>query len=133
MLFAIAFSGLVLSGVTKKQVERERPSNFEFAQPQETFYYNSYPSGHTTTSFAIAFMLVFITWDTPRRHWGFLAIGWASLVGLSRIYRGVHWPTDVMGGVCAGLVAACLAYLLARRLAASTPEGADAHAPPSLE
>lgn len=123
MLFAIAFSGLVLSGVLKKMlIERERPSNFSFAHPQETFYYNSFPSGHTTTTFAVAFMLLFVTWDTPHRRWGRGAMVWACLVGFSRIYRGVHWPTDVLGGVFAGLVSACLAYLLARRVAAEEPD-----------
>lgn len=117
MLFVIVLSGTILSGLAKRSIERERPSNFVFAHPQESFYFGSFPSGHTTTSFAIGFMLLFVTWKTPRWWVGVLGISWASLVGFSRIYRGVHWPTDVLAGACCGLVAACVTYLLMRKIA----------------
>ncbi|HWA83360.1 MAG TPA: phosphatase PAP2 family protein, partial [Fimbriimonadaceae bacterium] len=74
---------------------------------------NSFPSGHTTTAFAIAFLLFLMTRKKECAWVGQVALGWAVLVGVSRVYRGVHWPTDVIGGAFAGLFSACLIYLLA--------------------
>ncbi|HEY0868690.1 MAG TPA: phosphatase PAP2 family protein [Fimbriimonas sp.] len=126
LLSVWAIGSILSTVVIKKSIERERPSLFAFARPQEGFEYNSFPSGHTTTSFAIAFMLLFVSWKTPRWWVGPLGLAWASLVGFSRIYRGVHWPTDVLGGVCCGLIAASITYLLMRR----TADAVDAEATP---
>lgn len=111
MLLVWLLSGLA-NTVVKHAVERGRPSLMEWTHPQEPHKWSSFPSGHTVTSFAIAFLLVIYLWPT-RWRWpsmGFLL--WASLVGVSRIYRGVHWPTDVLGSMGLGLASACLiAYL----------------------
>jgi undecaprenyl-diphosphatase len=61
-------------------------------------YGGSFPSGHTLTAFTLATIL-------SRRHpwtapWAF---GMATLVGISRISLGVHWPLDVLGGALLGL------------------------------
>lgn len=116
LLTVIAVSGVVFSGGSKLLVERDRPSNLALAQPAEGFYANSFPSGHSTTSFAIAAMLLLICWGTPYRKWGYGALVWAVLVGISRIYRGIHWPSDVLAGAFAGMVAAALCHLTLRKL-----------------
>ena len=111
MLMAWLLSGLANS-IVKHGVERERPSLLEWAIPQEPHKYSSFPSGHTVTSFAIAFLAVFYLWPTRWRWHSLGLLAWASLVGLSRIYRGVHWPTDVLGALGLGLATASLiAYL----------------------
>jgi membrane-associated phospholipid phosphatase len=126
LLATVAVSGLFFAqGVKRFIAPRERPSMLEYAAPQEGFFHNSFPSGHTTTSFALAFMLVFLTRGTDRRWIGNAALVWALLVGISRIYRGVHWPSDVLGGLFFGLAAACLVQLVLSAAAKSVdPEEA---------
>ena len=98
--------------IIKHEVPRERPSNLIWAHPQEHIFANSYASGHTSTSFAIAWTVFFFTRGTPQAKWGWLALVWAFLVGIARIYRGVHWPSDVVAGFFVGLGCACLTRLI---------------------
>ena len=111
-LLAIAVSGLAFAQVIKRLIPRERPSNLRFAVVQEDFHKASFVSGHTATAFALATML-FLMSRGARRAWvGPLALLWAAGVGVSRVYRGVHWPSDVLAGACAGAMGGALAYLL---------------------
>jgi undecaprenyl-diphosphatase len=112
LLTTLMVAGLPVSQGVKLLIPRDRPSNLMLAVPQEEFLARSFPSGHSTTSFAIAFMLWLLTRKKEHAWIGKVAIGWAVLVGLSRVYRGVHWPTDVLAGACAGLFAASLVYLV---------------------
>jgi undecaprenyl-diphosphatase len=116
LLLVIFISGLPVAQGVKHLIERERPSNLAMAHPQEPIFYNSFPSGHTTTAFACGFLILLLTWGTPRAKWGWLAVVWAFLVGLSRIYRGVHWPSDVAAGIFAGLFSAAFVFVLVGKL-----------------
>lgn len=104
----VVFSGTVLAQGCKRLMDRDRPSQLMEAIRQEEHRFNSFPSGHTTTSFALGFYFLLLTWDKPNARLGWLALFLALMVGISRIYRGVHWPTDVLGGACAGLASAAL-------------------------
>lgn len=66
---------------------------------------NSYPSGHTTTAFVFFGVLCAFTGHTHQR---IALLACASLVGLSRIAIGIHWPIDVLAGALGGLGAAVL-------------------------
>jgi undecaprenyl-diphosphatase len=112
LLTVILFAGLPVAQGLKSLIPRDRPSNLYFAIREDDLWASSFPSGHTTTSFAIATMLVLLTRKTPLAWVGWLAIPWAALVGVSRIYRGVHWPTDVVAGMCCGIFSACLIDLV---------------------
>ncbi len=59
-----------------------------------------FPSAHATRVFGMALIL---TMHTKARRWHAVFFGYATLVGISRIYVGVHWPTDVLGGAILGL------------------------------
>jgi len=74
----------------------------------------AFPSGHTTTAFAVLGLLVMVG---VLRGFGPVSIGFmvAALVGLSRIVAGVHWPLDVLVGAAGGWVSAILAICLAER------------------
>ena len=115
LLTALVFGGLLGAQGLKKLLPRDRPSNFAWANPQEPIYYNSFPSGHTTASFSLAVMLVLLTRGTRYAWTGWAALVYGCLVGLSRIYRGVHWPSDVIGGALCGTFFACAIYLVFER------------------
>lgn len=109
----VAFLG---SGITvqilKRTVPRLRPSNLPEAivAPDERIFHNSFPSGHTATAFALAFWVFLLTRRTRYRWWGYGALLLAGLVGLSRIYRGVHYPSDVLTGALIGILWGAVAY-----------------------
>lgn len=76
---------------------------------------NSFPSGHTCAAFAAA-----SAWcrTLPRRWMKIAAVVMAALMGFSRLYVGVHFPTDVLAGLAVGLFCGWLAWLIWKRLAA---------------
>jgi len=103
------------SGFIKELVARPRP--FETIQGTiivETAKSFSFPSTHTTMAFMAA---VIIAVCFKKR---LLAYTLALLVGLSRIYLGVHYPTDVIGGAMAGLI---IGFLLVRTMECIEIEG----------
>ena len=121
-LMWIALSVLLLSlmftnGILKHLVERPRPwLTVEGLTPLIAEHDpNSFPSGHTSASFAAA-----SAWcrTLPRRWMGVTAVVLAALMGFSRLYVGVHFPSDVLAGVLVGLFCGWLACLLWQRFAA---------------
>lgn len=109
---SFALGGLIGAQVLKHFFPRERPSNLPIAHPMEQIFHNSFPSGHTTTAAAIAMILTFCLWGRKERWLGWVAWIVVILVGLSRIYLGVHWPTDVIGGVFSGSLFGALTWCL---------------------
>lgn len=103
-----ATAGLFRLGVMKV-IGRMRPSNFDFAKPMEdVFGRSSFPSGHTTTSFAIAVAITLALRGKDSVWIGKALLVWAMLVGIARIYAGVHYPSDVLGGALFGTVFAAI-------------------------
>lgn len=93
-------------------ITRPRPPHADWATHASGF---SMPSGHSTTSALVAGLGCWAVAHSARRVlrwcvWG-LAVMWAAGVGLTRIYLGVHWPSDVLAGWL--LAAAYLAALVA--------------------
>lgn len=85
------------------------PGEFRFLGPASDV--GSLPSLHASNFFAMAW----VSFAANRRA-GLLAFAVASLVALSRIYLGVHWPTDVLAGLAWGTACACTALGFARRV-----------------
>lgn len=71
--------------------------------------YDSFPSGHMTALFAFAMVLYCLN-----RKWGIWYFALSLLVGIARIYVGVHWPLDILGGILIGLASGWAVHRLAR-------------------
>lgn len=82
----------------------------------------SFPSGHSITSMVVFGLLIWLVQRNVKNKKAanvltvLLAIPWLG-IGLSRIYVGVHYPTDVLGGWCLGLVILMLMIFVAEKLA----------------
>lgn len=110
LIASLVLGGIAGADLLKALITRERPSLLPFSHPQEAWKYNSFPSGHTTSAFAIAATLFLLTRATKHAWWGPASLVLAAFVGLSRIYRGVHWPSDVIGGVFCGVAFGAATY-----------------------
>lgn len=102
---------VILSTVLKKIYARPRPVITHLVK--ETSY--SFPSNHTAASSMFAGILAIICWQhirhrTIRQVSVIMVVAIGLLVGVSRVYLGVHYPTDIIGGwlLSAGLL--CLIY-----------------------
>lgn len=73
---------------------------------------HSFPSGHTTTAFAMALIMAYII---NRKAWSVILPLLASLAGYSRVYLAQHFPTDIFAGMCIGIVSAILSLLIYRK------------------
>lgn len=109
---AVALGGSALLNLaTKRLFARERPSLWESIAPEATY---SFPSGHAMGSMTLAAVLVLLAWPTRWRWWVIGAMAFfVAMVGLSRIYLGVHYPSDILAGWAAALVWAVGCYGLA--------------------
>ncbi|WP_337245585.1 phosphatase PAP2 family protein [Luteimonas sp. gir] len=108
---ALATGGSALLNLGTKQLfARDRPSLWESIAPEATY---SFPSGHAMGSMTLALVLVLLTWPTRTRWWTVAAMAvFVPMVGLSRIYLGVHYPSDILAGWAAASVWVVGVYLL---------------------
>lgn len=76
----------------------------------------AFPSGHASFFFALAFSILFFQtdgWTSARKgRTGLWFIAGAFLVSAARIFVGVHWPIDILGGIVVGFLSAYLVHLL---------------------
>ena len=102
VFLVLSVGGAMLINVILKQVfERARPSLWVSIAPENSF---SFPSGHAMSSMSLAAALVIIVWST-RWRWPALALAviYVAGVGVSRVYLGVHYPSDILAGWCGAL------------------------------
>ena len=117
-IFTLAASGggIILSSLLKYTVDRPRP---DLVPHGNLIYTSSFPSGHSMMSAVVYLTLAaLVARLIERRRLKGYALGVAIiltfLVGLSRIYLGVHWPSDVLAGWSAGAAWALGCWLIAR-------------------
>lgn len=107
LFVGVGLPGL-LTAIIKRLIGRPRPEYLETLGPFDframswlDWTYQSFPSGHTTTAFALCFTVSFLV---PRGFPWMLTL--AVLIAVSRIIVGAHYPTDVLGGAVVGMLGA---------------------------
>jgi len=115
---AAAGSGLVVSSALKALFRRPRP---DIVPHLMRAAYSSFPSGHSVMSAVVYLTLggLLTRLVAARRLKAYVlavAVTLTALVGVSRVYMGVHYPSDVLGGWCVGLAWASACWLVALRL-----------------
>lgn len=97
LLLAAGVGGVsALNVLLKTLFDRPRPDLWDWLITETSF---SFPSGHSAASFAFAFCIVLLLWNTKWRILTTILAGvYIVLIGTSRLYLGVHYPTDVLGG-----------------------------------
>ena len=118
MAVSLALEALCCNVILKPAVARLRPCDVDttvqllISHPGEF----SFPSGHSGASFAAASALFF-----GKSPLGIPAFILAALIGFSRLYLYVHYPTDVLAGALIGIALGWIGNLLIRAAICSTP------------
>jgi len=115
--FALVFMVVLNNGIIKHAVNRIRPYEvieglqILVGKPDDA----SFPSGHTASSFASSMALMLsLPMVTDRRRvriFSALAFLMAALIAFSRLYVGVHYPSDILGGIVIGVLCGVAGYL----------------------
>ena len=131
MFGAVAIGAVITNLAVKPLVARMRPFTSDEIRAWWEFVgataesEKSFPSGHTTATTAAMFGLFL----AGRKKYVWPALLCIPIMGLSRLYLMVHYPTDILGGVLAGAVAALLAFLIVKWIWRLLEAHADARFP----
>ena len=112
MLIPVAISAIV-ANILKYTIDLPRPFEvYHFIKQLSVGGSPTFPSGHTADAFAFATIASLV-----HRKWLIIipCIIWAVLVGYSRMYLGVHFPSDVVAGAIVGATCSSVYYRLAKR------------------
>ena len=125
LIFVAVAGGQVLSSLLKVGIDRPRPELVSHLVTETSL---SFPSGHAMLS-AVTYLTLgslaarFLPGRVAKIYVLSLSVLVAVLVGVSRIYLGVHWPTDVLGGWSLGVVWSSVATAWIGRWAAASDRG----------
>ncbi|MCD8020429.1 MAG: phosphatase PAP2 family protein [Clostridiales bacterium] len=117
-LFSMGLGALITNVCLKNLVARPRPYDIcadiipLIDKPADY----SFPSGHTCASFACALIL----WKPLPRKWGIPSLILATLIAFSRMYVGVHYPSDILGGFIVAFFSSAAVYAVYRRISGCT-------------
>lgn len=112
IIVALMLGSLLGEGIIKHIIKRCRPINsykHRFLIKIPPSY--SFPSGHTTSSFAVLGVLWSVNSD-----YKYLVLILALLISFSRLYLHVHYPTDIIGGILLGLLCSKMTFVVVNRL-----------------
>lgn len=113
MSFALILSLIFTNGLLKNLIMRPRPfwidTSFNLIVAAPSDY--SFPSGHSSASFAAA-MACFML----KKRTGAILLCLAALISLSRLYLTVHYPTDILAGMLLGIIYGIAGSLIVKRI-----------------
>ena len=112
LLIPVAISAVV-ANILKYTIDLPRPFEvYHFIKQLSVGGSPTFPSGHTSDAFAFATAASLVY-----RKWFIIipCIIWAVLVGYSRMYLGVHFPSDVLGGALVGAISSSVYYWFVKR------------------
>ena len=118
LVLAATLGGLTVTTLLKNSFDRPRPA---LVPHLSLVYTSSFPSGHSMLSATVFLTLGALLGRVVRQrrlraYFLIVALTLTFLVGASRVYLGVHYPTDVLAGWAAGLAWAIICWLIARVL-----------------
>jgi len=123
-VLVIVYSDQFCATILRPLFHRMRPSNVENELSALLHLVNGYrggyygfPSCHSANSFGLAFITYFIF---RNRKVTFFIMLWAILNSYSRIYTGVHYPSDILGGLVVGFSGALIVYSFYRKVLSSS-------------
>lgn len=136
LLLVATFGGVLFNGLLKLSFDRPRPKIFPWITPVMS---SSFPSGHSMSAAIVYATVAYLAARLMVHRWArwltmLSAVLLILLIGASRIYLGVHYPSDVLGGFVIGFAWAgfCMASLEAIQLYArrSAPQELRHEEPP---
>lgn len=104
-ILAGMLAGLIIALIFQQLAGRPRPEAVRLLLSSAGF--PSFPSGHATIAFSTAIVLLLAY---RRRTWSILALAGAILISLSRLYLGLHYPSDLIAGAILGSASGAVAY-----------------------
>ena len=107
LLLAVLVSRFILADIVQFLYPIARPFVTLGFTPLISASGASFPSGHASFFFALSFALFIFD-----RRWGYWFLTLSFLIGLARIFVGVHYPTDILGGIIVGLIS----YFIVKKL-----------------
>lgn len=113
LLISIVFAFIVYQCILKPLIARPRPfvQNPEFTLLIKAPKDFSFPSGHTACGFSFVVVLFL-----AKNKWWIPSLVLASLIGFSRLYLYVHFPTDVLCGAICGTVFGGISYYFSKKI-----------------
>lgn len=101
----------------------------DFARPRQELiprltveHTHSFPSGHTLTAVAVYGLAAVILWQRGYRILAVLSGMWVFIIGLSRVYLGAHYPSDVLASLASGVIVLVLILFMNKLLNARVAE-----------
>jgi len=119
LVLCIVIADQVSSGFIKHAVQRLRPSHAEDLKGMVHLVKGygggmfGFVSSHAANSFGFALLSSILF---KNRKYTFVIFGWAALLSYSRVYLGVHYPGDILGGMIVGILAAMICFFAIKKL-----------------
>lgn len=125
VLAALILDAIICNGILKPLIARVRPCDVNnavtllIARPKDY----SFPSGHTSASFAAVSAMFY----AGRKKEGYMALVLACIISFSRMYLYVHYPTDILAGIVLGVLCGFIALRIVENIRSRKKSDLAAH------